>query len=480
VLSVAWPPAHSAEFLWLVFTAIGETLAMATLGVMLALLPAIPLCLIASRATLTLTGSQGPVRTGIGKSVRGLLLVVRSIPEIVWALLLVHATGLGITAGVMALVIVYSGMLGKVFADILESSDLRPLRMLRLSGSPLLPALLYGGLPQVRREMLSYLIYRWECAVRTSAVLGFVGAGGLGQQLSLSIRMLALDEILTIVMAFALLVILAEYLSDALRRWTDRASGARGVPLALLSATLLSLWMAPLDLASVFSAQGIQSMGRYLGNFFPPVLDAGLLAPLGHALFDTAWMSVGSLVLAVSLALPLSLPAAGRYGPWAKRLTRSVMNLVRALPELVWAALIVLWVGLGPVAGMLALGIYTGGVLGRLFADALENHPDHAEKTLILSGASRLTAFLYGTLPALWPQWLAYALYRWEHNIRMASIMGFVGAGGLGQMLHISLGLFQESRATVVIVAMMLLVFASDALSRRSRDGKLERERLAG
>jgi phosphonate transport system permease protein len=480
VLNVAWPPAHSADFLWLLVTAIGETLAMATLGVMLALLPAIPLCLLASRATLSLSGSHGRLRQGVGQAVRALLLVVRSIPEIVWALLLVHATGLGITAGVMALVIVYSGMLGKVFADILESSDLRPLRLLRLAGSPLLPALLYGGLPQVRREMLSYLIYRWECAVRTSAVLGFVGAGGLGQQLSLSIRMLALDEVLTIVMAFALLVMLAEHLSDRLRHWTDQRNGARRVPVAMLLATLLSLVVAPLDPGSLFSASGLQSMSRYLDHFFPPSLDPAMLAPLGRALFDTAWMSVGSLLIAVTLAAALALPAAGRFGAWPRRLVRSVLNVVRALPELVWAALIVLWVGLGPIAGMLALGLYTSGVLGRLFADALENHPDHAEKTLGLSGASGLMAFLYGSLPGLWPQWLAYALYRWEHNIRMASIMGFVGAGGLGQMLHLSLGLFQESRASVVIIAMMLLVFASDTLSRRSRDSKLDRERIAG
>jgi phosphonate transport system permease protein len=121
--------------------------------------------------------------------------------------------------------------------------------------------------------------------------------------------------------------------------------------------------------------------------------------------------------------------------------------------------------GLGPNAGTLALALHTAGVLGRLFAEALENAPAEPAAAIRLQGGGQLAAFCFGTLPNLWPQLLAYSLYRWENNIRMASVLGFVGAGGLGQMLYTTLSLFQEAQASTVIIAMLVLVLLVDALS---------------
>jgi len=131
----------------------------------------------------------------------------------------------------------------------------------------------------------------------------------------------------------------------------------------------------------------------------------------------------------------------------------------------VWAALTVLAAGLGPNAGTLALALHTAGVLGRLFAEALENAPPEPAAAIRLQGGSQVAAFCFGTLPNLWPQLLAYSLYRWENNIRMASVLGFVGAGGLGQMLYTTLSLFQEAQASTVIIGMLVLVLLVDVLS---------------
>jgi phosphonate transport system permease protein len=214
-----WPPAHDRNFLELLAQATLQTLAIATAGMALAWLLAMPLALLASRAlsisALARGGKPAWWAQALRWPVRGLLIVLRSVPEIVWALLFVRAVGLGPTAGVLAIAITYAGMLGKVYAEIFESVDLRPTRALLLAGSPRLAAFAYGLLPNAAGEMLSYSVYRWECAIRASVVMGFVGAGGLGQQIDLSLRMFAGAEVASMLLTFLLLVLLA----DSLSRW---------------------------------------------------------------------------------------------------------------------------------------------------------------------------------------------------------------------------------------------------------------------
>jgi phosphonate transport system permease protein len=215
------PPVTSAEFLGLLLKATLQTLAMATAGIALALLLAVPLAFV---MTESLSISRiGPGRgRALGRTVRGaarmLLLLLRAIPEVVWALVLVRALGLGPGAGVLAIAITYGGMLGKVYAEILESSDTRPARALLEAGSGRIAALLYGLLPGAAQELASYTVYRWECAVRASVVMGFVGAGGLGQLMDQSMKMLNGGEASTILLTFLLLVLLADFLSASLRR----------------------------------------------------------------------------------------------------------------------------------------------------------------------------------------------------------------------------------------------------------------------
>ena len=162
------------------------------------------------------------------------------------------------------------------------------------------------------------------------------------------------------------------------------------------------------------------------------------------------------------LALLLALPR--RRAGW-----NLLLNLLRSVPELVWATLTALAVGLGPFAGALALALHTTGVLGRLYAEALQNTPATAARALRQAGSGCAMAFLYGTLPGAAPQLVAYTLYRWEMNIRMAAILGFVGAGGLGQLLYVELSLFHHAQAGTVILAMLALSVAVDWASAALR-----------
>jgi phosphonate transport system permease protein len=166
--------------------------------------------------------------------------------------------------------------------------------------------------------------------------------------------------------------------------------------------------------------------------------------------------------------LPASRLHAGDRA-WGRTPTRLVLNALRSIPELVWAALLLISAGLGPFAGTLALALHTTGVLGRLFAEAIENAPPAPGFALRAQGAGAVRVFLYATLPQVLPQLLSYTLYRWENNIRAAAVLGVVGAGGLGQLLAFHMGLFHMGKTATILGAMLVLVAIVDAASYGAR-----------
>jgi phosphonate transport system permease protein len=217
------PPNVDRSFLWLVAKETWRTVAMATAGITLALVLAIPMTLASVRVLSIsgLTGRMAWVPLVVRQAVRWLLVLLRSVPELIWALVFVRVVGLGPTAGVLAIALTYSGMLGKVYAEILESGDTHATTALLRNGSGRLQAFFYGLLPQNAAELTSYTVYRWECAIRSSAVLGFVGAGGLGQLMDGSMKMFNGSEVSTVLLVFMVLV----WLADRASAWLRKALG---------------------------------------------------------------------------------------------------------------------------------------------------------------------------------------------------------------------------------------------------------------
>jgi phosphonate transport system permease protein len=238
---------------------------------------------------------------------------------------------------------------------------------------------------------------------------------------------------------------------------------------ALVAAIVASFAYLAVDWRQLFSAESIGLMNKFVREFFPPDLSPAFVAKAACGALQTfAVAAIGTLLAVIGGGL-LALPAAGRFGLAPRLAARFVLNLLRSVPELVWAALMVIAAGLGPFAGTLALALHTTGVLGRLYAESLENVPPAAERALRDAGAGRIASFAYATLPLVMAQGVAYALYRLEMNIRMAAVLGFVGAGGLGQLLYFHLSIFQQAQASTLLIAMFVLVFAVDSLSAWTR-----------
>jgi phosphonate transport system permease protein len=235
--------------------------------------------------------------------------------------------------------------------------------------------------------------------------------------------------------------------------------------LGMAALVIASFATLPLKWEAFFTAEAARSTIEFLRGFAPPDLSVGFIKKVAQAAAETLSMSALGTAIAAFSGVALALPAGGRFGKFARAATRLVLNVSRSIPELVWASILLIAAGLGPFAGTLALALHTTGVLGRLFADALENSSPLPEASLRINGARPLAAFFYATLPQIVPQMMSYTLYRWENNIRAAAILGVVGAGGLGQMLKYHLSLFQMHQAATVIFAMLILVAIVDAIS---------------
>jgi phosphonate transport system permease protein len=240
--------------------------------------------------------------------------------------------------------------------------------------------------------------------------------------------------------------------------------------MVLVAASFVSL---DLQWRAFFSGEAIASMGRFVAEFFPPDTSTAFLSKLWRASLETLAMSALGTLLAAAAGLVLAVPASrleSAHGSsaaqrWLRDAVRVFFNAMRSVPELVWASLLLIAAGLGPMAGTLALALHTTGVLGRLFAEALENAPPGPAFALRTQGVGEARVFLYARLPQVLPQLLSYTLYRWENNIRAAAVLGVVGAGGLGQLLAFHMGLFHMNKTASILAAMLVLVALVDVAS---------------
>ncbi len=240
----------------------------------------------------------------------------------------------------------------------------------------------------------------------------------------------------------------------------------------LIGLTVASFVTLELKWVQFFSMDALRKMGKFVAELLVPELGAKFLSKLAWAGLETLAMSALGTLIAAILGLALALPASKVHADDKARwrgATRWVLNALRSIPELVWAALLLISAGLGPFAGTLALALHTTGVLGRLFAESIENAAAGPAFALRARGVRESQVFWYATFPQILPQLLSYSLYRWENNIRAAAVLGVVGAGGLGQMLAFHMGLFQMGETSSILLCMLLLVAWVDAASFAAR-----------
>ena len=526
-----FPPDFSAPFLRVVFHALVSTLATAIAGTVLSVLIAIPLGAFSTpilwRRGILAGAENGRfgalLRSAASRIVFAFLGFLRAVPDLVWALLFVTAVGLGSLPGTLALAVAYSGVLGRVYADAFADVDPRPLEALQATGATRLQIFLRGIWPQALANVTAYTLYSFECCVRAASVLGFVGAGGIGYEISLSMRLFEYGQVLTLILAFVVLLATTDLVSRKLRErlqsdsqrdpgfgaafsWgggsdlisRDQAANPRpfrkswrAAGFALFAIILLaSFYLAGFSPDRLAGDNILRNVFRFCAAMVPPDLARSFVLSLGPLVAQTIAIAILGTLMGVIIGGILAIPATstlilvrrgspGAHPPaergirwsifWSARL---LLNFLRSIPDLVWVLVCILLVGIGPFAGTLAIGLHTAGVLGKLYAETLEEVPQRPVEALRALGAGPFQLLVW----ALWPQakgmLASYTVVRWEMNLRISAILGLVGGGGLGQAIYnnVQLG-FYARLGTLLLVVYGLVIFSDwvgDHIARRA------------
>jgi phosphonate transport system permease protein len=428
---------------------------------------------------------------------RSVLNFTRAIHELVWAWIFVASFGLSPYAGILAMAIPYAGILGRILADAINDVPEEPIQALRAAGANQWQCLIYGYLPYVWTEMISYTIYRYECAIRSSAIMSFVGLGGLGYQIQLSLADLRFDEVWTFLFFLILIVVLVDFWSSSLRKSIHQTPktkplhrwfSLKRLSILIVFGLMYAAWhyvtvVQEASFLKLFTSENL----AHAKKFFSSLLGLDEEVPAFFVLenwksalllsWETMTMSLIAIGITVIVMFLTVIPGARNFADgtftvgrkWYQwpffMIVRVFYIITRAVPELIWAMMIVFVLQPGILAGALALAIHNFGILGKLCAEVVEEIDARPVQNLRLSGANKLQMLLYGIVPTVMPRFLSFIFYRWEVIMRTTIVVGFIGAGGLGQEFKLNMSFFDYSHVSLLLVCYLALVFIADGFS---------------
>jgi len=428
---------------------VAQTFGMACAGMLVALVAGIPLAV----AVATRAPGYRFIATALG--------ALRAIPDLTLAILAVVVIGLGPAAGIAALAVFYTAMIGKVFSELLLAAPSAPVDALKATGAGRVSIAAFGLIPLTSRDLLSFGAYAFDCAVRASVIVGAVGAGGLGTELVGAINALDYRRAALLILILVVMVAVVDAFGSLIRQY-PRAT------LALIPIGLLTLWV---DRPQFFT------LGHALTTFakmLPPQLNGAELSALPLLLLQTAAIAVFGTALGASIGFFAALIAARTIVPFAVvAVTRRLLDTARAIPEVVWGLILVVSVGIGPIAGILALGFHSAGVLGKLYAESFENVVKEPVASVAATGASTISTIAYAIVPLAFGPLAIHTLFRLEWNVRAAAVVGMIGAGGIGQALFNAQQLFFYKTMVAYVLITWAIVLAFDILTERLRGREL-------
>ena len=481
-----------------------QTLWMAVIGTAMAVVLSVPLAFGAARNTTP--------HPAVMALCRAIIVATRAIPDLIFAGIFVRAVGIGVLPGIMALGLHSIGMIAKLFADAIEQVDPRPREAVVSVGAGKWQAITTSIVPQAMPSMIATTLYRLDINLRSSTVLGIVGAGGIGFLLKEKLGSLQYDRALGAVMVIFVLITIMEFVSAGVRSTllgSDRSAIGRGAPTASVGSALwrrlfrsrrqpaglatfdrtkvraplrgerrtkaiygagfaimiaIAMWSVRIDPWELVNSLG--EVGDITLRLVPPDFTTARSGIIGGMLQSIAIALVATF-LGTIVSLPLGLLAARNVA--VNRIvyvvSRLSVVLLRGVPELIVAVLFVSAIGLGPVAGTFALTVGTAGFFAKLIADAVEEVDQIPREATFATGATRTQETFFSVIPQAMPALVGNLLYVLDINLRASTVLGIVGGGGIGFLLFNSLRVLQWQTTGAILISIFVVVYAIELLA---------------
>jgi phosphonate transport system permease protein len=474
------------------------TVSMALLGTAIAMIISIPLGILAARTTTP--------HPAVRMVARLLITCCRAVPDLVFALVFREALGIGVLPGVLALGLHSIGMLGKVYGDAIEQVAEGPREAVTATGASRFQTIMTAVIPSVAPSILSNGIYRFDINLRSSVVLGFVGAGGIGFTLEADMNTLNFRLSMGIILVMMALILVVEFLSAGLRSaligndqqagtgrsrpwWQPRRGrpgGSRGaavrfdrdrvrpvptigravrslIPYAVL-AILAGAWMdSGISLAGLGDAPA--ELAQTLAQFWPPDFHTAAQQLYG-GLGDSVIAAVMGTFVGGVIAIPLAFLAARNIAaPWVYGIVRILLVIGRSIPELIIAIVFVVAVGPGLLAGVFALIVATVAFLAKLVSDRLEEAAPGPRNAVRSAGAGPGQEVIAAVVPPALPGIVGNLLYMFDINFRSSVLLGIVGAGGIGFLLSQTIQTFAYQTTSAIVILTFVVVIVIEQLS---------------
>lgn len=419
-----------------------------------------------------------------------IIVVTRAVPSLVFALIFVRIFGLGPLAGGLAIAVHSVGMIGKMMADVFEEQDPAPRDAVAAVGAGRVQNFVATTFSRALPSITSLVLYRLDINIRASAVLGVVGAGGIGVALQTAIGSLNYPRAAGIILVIVGMLLVLEIVSYAVQRavaehadtgtatelygrtsdiaavgWnrgrTLRFIGAV-VAVVLFISSLTQLGFNPARLT-----RAGENTVALLSGFVPPIITMDVLT----GVFETVIMALTATTFGVVFGLLIAVLSTNlliRFAPLSL-LLRGIIVLVRGVPDIIYALVFVAALGLGPFAGFLALAISCTALAAKFFTDALQKVDPAPLRALEATGANRLQVFFSGVWPQFVPSFIGNSLFTSDLALRESAVLGIVGAGGIGFLLDESVASLDYQTTAGILVCLVAVVVALESVARWAR-----------
>lgn len=454
--------------------ALKETIEMSILGSAIGLVLSIPFIFITSE-------NIAPSKL-LSSLLNKFFAVIRTIPSLIWAAVLVSIFSIGKFSGTISLAIISFLISQKLLRERVEEMNENELNSIRVVGATKIQVMQYAVFPSVSKHIISVFFLVLESNMRSATILGFVGAGGIGQLMWTKLNHLKYDSLSTIIFVLFFIIFVIDFISVSMRKDINTnykiINSTRNfkifkvlkkIFLFLVICIFIRIVNQYFSISLERFSQGIvQGRNIFIRMAHPNLL---YIPKMIEGIFESLYIALFATVVSGVLSLFLTYFTAYNSSPnkMISVVFKILANVMRTFPPMIVAIIFFRGLGPGKFSGALALIVYSVGNIMKMYSEIIENVNPNIEDSIRATGASKINIYQYGLLRETFPSFIGIVLYRLESNIRNSTILGIIGAGGIGTLLNMNIIWRKWENVGMIVLVIAIMIGVVDTLSRKIR-----------